>query len=869
METDQIDGLSRRDCLQGFEGMKFIDMSDYNRGARFYWWATALAGAAVIGFASARTIGLDGSALLKLAMMIGLVYLAGMYPIRVPATQVLITPSDIFIFLTAVLLGAKAATVIAVIDTALVSYRHSKRWTSRLGGPAMMAIAIFTSASIFEWAIGWLKQSNTFNRTTFLIVLLSFSLLYFLLNSSLLIVLQALKKKMSPILLWRENYPWMSLAYAASASVAGLIYLGDKEYGLAPLIAACPIVALIVVTSHFYFKQADERARADRERIEAAEAQTKQARSHAEELAESEERFHSAFEFAAIGMALVGTDGRWLQVNRALCSMLGYSEEEILSTTFQSLTHPEDIDETSRHLAQLLTSSAPSVAIEKRYTHKLGHTVWVLLNASIIRDARNHSLRFIFQIQDITDRKRAEEKLAHDAFHDAITDLPNRALFLDRLSLAMARIERNPDQIFAVLFLGLDRFKVINESLGHLVGDHLLAAIARRLKSMVRPGDTVARLGGDEFTILIEDILASIEAVALAERIEKELKAPFTIGDREIFISSSIGIAPGGADYQKPEDVLRDADTAMHQAKSAGRSRYALFDKGMHARALSLLQLETDMRRAVERREFFAVYQPIVSLQTGMLTGFEALVRWRHPERGLISPVDFIPLAEEAGHINSIGQIVLEDVCSDMRAWQQEAGKRIPINVSINLSGKQFSHDSLIDQIARTLEQTGIEPRQIKLEITESVVMENIEAAIEMLEQLHALGIQLSIDDFGTGYSSLSYLHRLPIDTLKIDRSFVNRMEESSENAEIVRTIVALGRNLRMSITAEGIETAEQLNQLRALDCDSGQGYLFSKPVEAEDARQLVRRIEEWRAFDQGSEIAYPTELLPVSKYTM
>lgn len=855
--------------LAEVEGMKFIDMSDYNRVARSYWWATTLVGMVVVGFASVRTIELDGSALLKLAMMIGLVYLAGMYPIRVPATQVLITPSDIFIFLTAVLLGAEAATVIAVIDTALVSYRHSKRWTSRLGGPAMMAIAIFTSATVFEWVIGWLKQSNTFNRTTFLAALLSFSFLYFLLNSSLLILLQALKKKISPILLWRENYPWMSLAYAASASVAGLIYLGDKEYGIAPLIAACPIVALIVVTSHFYFRQADERARADRQRIEAAETQARQAQSHAQELAESEERFRSAFDFAAIGMALVGTNGGWLQVNRALCSILGYSEEELLATTFQSLTHPEDVDEASRHLAQLLTTRAPSVAIEKRYTHKLGHTVWTLLNASIIRDAKNHSLRFIFQIQDITDKKRAEEKLAHDAFHDAITDLPNRALFLDRLSLAMARIERNPSQIFAVLFLDVDRFKVINDSLGHLFGDQLLVAIARRLKGILRPGDTVARLGGDEFTILIEDINASIEAVALAERIQKELKAPFNIGDREIFISSSIGIAPGDAAYQKPEEILRDADTAMHQAKSAGRARYALFDKGMHARAVSLLQLETDMRRGVERGEFFAVYQPIVSLQTGMLTGFEALVRWRHPERGLISPADFIPLAEETGHINSIGQIVFDAVCSEMRQWQAESQKRIPISVSINLSGKQFTQDGLTDQIMRALERAGIEPRQIKLEITESVVMENIEAAIEMLEQLHARGIQLSIDDFGTGYSSLSYLHRLPIDTLKIDRSFIDRMEGSSENAEIVRTIIALGRNLRMSITAEGIETVDQLNQLRALDCDSGQGYLFSKPLEAEDARQIVRQIDEWRAFDQGAEITYPAALLPLSKYTM
>jgi diguanylate cyclase (GGDEF)-like protein/PAS domain S-box-containing protein len=699
--------------------------------------------------------------------------------------------------------------------------------------------------------------------------LLIFAAIHFVLNTLLLAVNVALKQRKKLLGLWWSNYSWVILTYTASASAAGIIFLTIEHNGLMVILAAAPIVAVIFATCHFYFRQADERARAHRQRVEAAEAQARQADRHAQELAESEERFRSAFHYAAIGVAIVGADGKWLQVNRALCSILGYSEEEILASSFQSLTHPDDVETSTRQIAQLLTSQASSIAIEKRYVHKLGHTVWAQLSASIIKHTKSQSLRFIFQIQDITDKKRAEQKLAYDAFHDALTGLPNRSLFVDHLQLAMARLRRNPDQSFAVLFLDIDRFKVINDSLGHVVGDHVLVAIARRLEAILRPVDTVARFGGDEFTILIEDISSSDEAVALAERIQKDLREPFNIGEREIFVGASIGISLGDVTYQKPDEILRDADTAMYRAKSSGRARYTLFEKTMHARALSLLQLETDLRRAVERQEFFVVYQPIVSLETGRLMGFEALARWRHPERGVIPPADFIPLAEETGHINTIGRFIIEEVCNEIRHWNLALPAKIPITTSINLSARQFANESLAEQIVGALERAEIDPRQIKFEITESVVMEDIESAIRTIQQLRDFGIQLSIDDFGTGYSSLSYLHRLPIDALKIDRSFVSGMEESNENAEIVRTIIALGRSLGMSIVAEGVETLEQLNRLRMLGCGSGQGYFLSVPVGAELARLLVASIDDWRAFQADTEISGHLSVISASEYTM
>jgi diguanylate cyclase (GGDEF)-like protein/PAS domain S-box-containing protein len=555
---------------------------------------------------------------------------------------------------------------------------------------------------------------------------------------------------------------------------------------------------------------------------------------------DSSERFRSAFDNAAIGMALVTPEGRWLQVNHSLCRLLGYNERELMAIDYLKVLHPNDLSPALSNFKDLLRGKIPSCQMEKRYIHKSGEEVWGLWSASLAQDAHARTPNLIFQIQDITIRKQAEQKLHHDAFHDALTGLPNRALFTDHVKLAIARLHRRGDQKFAVLYLDLDRFKVINDSLGHLGGDQLLIGIARRLENCLRPGDTIARIGGDEFTVLLEDIDDASEVAVIAERVQKELSVPFNLSGREVFSTVSIGIALSSHDYERPEDILRDADTAMYRAKSLGKARHETFDTGMHSQALKLLQLETDLRRAIERDEFFVVYQPIMSLESESLRGFEALVRWHHPMRGLISPMEFIPVAEETGMIVQIGEWVLREACNEMHRWQQLFPSKPALFVCVNLSVKQFSQHNLIEKVSAILRETKLSPASLKLEITESAVMENVETATRMLTELRELGVQLAMDDFGTGYSSLSNLHKFPINTLKIDRSFITHMVENSENAEIVRTISGLAQNLGMDVVAEGVETREQLEILRGLGCQFGQGYFFSKPVDNEGAEDFI-----------------------------
>ncbi len=436
--------------------------------------------------------------------------------------------------------------------------------------------------------------------------------------------------------------------------------------------------------------------------------------------------------------------------------------------------------------------------------------------------------------------EESKEHFRHAAFHDALTNLPNRALLTEHIKLAIERPRTREELLFAVLFLDLDRFKNINDSLGHIAGDQLLIATARSLETCMRPMDTVARLGGDEFAILLDGPESQAHAITVAEKIQQALTRPFDLNGHEVYITASIGITLSSGNYTDPENVLRDADTAMYRAKEGGKARFEVFDTTMHSHAVAILQLENDLRRAIERNEFRVYYQPIISLETDEISGFEALVRWNHPDRGLVGPQEFIAIAEETGLIVDIGRQVLHEACRQMREWEQTICNK-PMTLNVNLSGKQFAQPDLVAQVQQILDDTGLRAKHLKLEITESVVMENAEIASSMLMQLCGLGVHLCIDDFGTGYSSLSYLHRFPVKTLKIDRSFIGRIGQNGENSEIVRTINTLASNLGMEVVAEGVETAEQLSQLKSLRCNFGQGYLFSAPLDAEQARAFIQ----------------------------
>ena len=443
--------------------------------------------------------------------------------------------------------------------------------------------------------------------------------------------------------------------------------------------------------------------------------------------------------------------------------------------------------------------------------------------------------------------EEANTKLLEMALHDSLTGLANRVLFMDRLKQALNNTQANSAYKFAVMFLDCDRFKVVNDSLGHLIGDELLVAISGRLQKVLKPEDTLARLGGDEFGILQINIQDIDAAINLANKIFELLSYPFKLLRHEVFINASIGITLSNSNYEKPEYLLRDADTAMYQAKASGKARYHIFSPEMHNSALQLLQLETDLRRAINQQEFIVYYQPIIEFNTGKIIGFEALVRWYHPQRGIVSPALFIPIAEETGLINPLGNLVMREACHQLYKWQQQKITDYPLTMSINLSVRQFAQPNLIEQVDKILAETQVNPQNIKLEITESAIMENTKTADILLKKLRDRDIKLCIDDFGTGYSSLSYLHLFPVDTLKIDRSFIWSIDDKSTDLGLVPAIISIAKTMRMNVVAEGIETPIQFKQLKKLKCDYGQGFLFSKPLEAEKITQLLKTNPQWQ----------------------
>jgi Amt family ammonium transporter len=561
-------------------------------------------------------------------------------------------------------------------------------------------------------------------------------------------------------------------------------------------------------------------------------------RRAAEELATERAFLDQLIENAPEAIVVVDNDDRIQRANAEFTRLFGYQTQEAVGRLVNDLIAPPHLHDEAIGITRRV-ARGEVVSHETVRRRKDGSLVHVSILATPVR-RRGQQVAVFGIYRDISDRKRAEEQLLHLAIRDELTGLANRALFRDLVARSIGRGKRREDYAYAVLVLDIDRFKLVNESLGHSTGDQLLRAVARRLERCTRPGDTVARLGGDEFALFLDDIGDVGDAIRVAERILHELRLPFVLVDQEVFTSASIGIALSASRYDRPDDFLRDADLAMYRAKELGGARHQVFQADMHAHAVALLQLETDLRHALEREEFVVHYQPIVSLVSGRVVGFEALLRWRHPEKGLVYPASFVPVAEETGLIVPLGLWVLRQACRQIVTWRRHRPDCAGLSVSVNLSGKQLLQPELATQISQVLQESGLDAGGLRLEITESVIVENAESAMQMLSRLRALNVQLHMDDFGTGYSSLSYLHRFQIDTLKIDRSFVSNMGEGGENSEIVRTIVTLARNLGIEVIAEGVETAEQLAQLRALGCDHVQGFLFSRPIAGEEAGALI-----------------------------
>ncbi|HET7175907.1 MAG TPA: PAS domain S-box protein [Gammaproteobacteria bacterium] len=557
-------------------------------------------------------------------------------------------------------------------------------------------------------------------------------------------------------------------------------------------------------------------------------------------LQSSEQRYRMLVDHSQVGV-FINENGRYSYVNHAFATMLGYTEAELTGMSYRDIFPPDELAAAdSRFLRRQRGEDVPNnyestlLCKDKKTRLNVTHSIGTI-------DVDDHRF-MIGTVRDITDQKRIEEQLRHNATHDPLTGLPNRTLFIERLAKAMERSQPQGSPGYAVLFIDLDSFNVVNDSLGHAAGDELLVQVAQRLKQCLGPWDTLARHGGDEFTVLVGQTLELDDAVEVAERMLAELMRPVKLGDNEIYTNASIGIAPGNPDYTSTEELLRDADTAMYRAKAAGKAGYVVFDQEMYAKARARLRVETELRQALENREMRVHYQPIVTLQTGQLLGFEALLRWQHPVRGLLGPDEFLKVAEETGLILPIGWWLLREACRQTRTWRDRHPEARDLTMAVNLAHKQFMYTGLPQQVSAALQETGLPADGLHLEITETVFLENPKAAESTLRRLRSLGIALHLDDFGTGYSSLSYLSALPLDTLKIDRSFVMDMERNPKHAAIVRTIVELARDLGMNTVAEGVESTQQLRLLDELGCRSGQGILFSPALDMKRADRLFER---------------------------
>jgi diguanylate cyclase (GGDEF)-like protein/PAS domain S-box-containing protein len=813
-------------------------MPDYNRKAAAYWWLMVALGAVTLGLALQHVTTLAAPARWQILIGCAVAMLAGVFPVRIPGSKNSFAAGEIFIFLLLLMHGPAAALLAAAGEALVGSMRSSKRWTSRIVSPALAAIAMGLTGTAWHAAVQALQRVNQLNEVVLMLAAMAFAVGYFLINTVLITVIPHLKRN-EPMRLdaLLGSFGWVGITYAASSLIAGLLYLTFEKVGIGVLTAAVPIIAMLLAMLHISFRKRELDDAAHRVRLEHAEREAEQTARHLSELGASEQRFHSAFSNAAIGMALVSASGQVLQANAAMHKLIGRSEADLVGREFGIWLHADDALPLAERLTRCVLDGH-AAAIELRICHPHGHQVRVSIHVGVFADGHQSVPRLILQAQDITARHQAETRLQHIAYHDSLTGLANRARFRECLAAAIERCRRDPAHGFAVMYLDFDRFKLINDTLGHSAGDQFLLAAAQRIARQVRPGDIVGRLGGDEFAILIEQRHHEDFATALAIRLQDTLREPFQVDGTALNSSASIGITFSTVGYHTPDEVLRDADIAMYRAKSGGRARYALFDTTLRSQISEQVRLEAELRQAIENDQLTLAFQPIYDLGSGRIVSFEALARWTHPERGPVAPDLFVPVAEECGLIGALTERILARACGQLKQWQRVTGNE-QLRMQVNLSGLDLCHGTLAMQVGALLLAHDIEASQLTLEITESKLMTHLDRALDTLTRLRDIGVGISVDDFGTGYSSLSYLSTLPISSLKVDRSFVNHMNAELD-AEIVKAIIGLGNALGKTVIAEGIETPAQLEQLRARGCRFGQGYLLAPPMPADQALQLL-----------------------------
>ncbi len=820
-----------------------LRMDDYNSSAKAYWWITAILGTTILAFALRAVLALPHAAIVQVVLGVTLAGVAGAFPYRIGGGKTSVTAAETVIFLALLMNGPAAAALAAAAEGAVGSYRTSRRATSWIGTPAMAGLGMYASGTLYAIAV---ESSTASGAVPSLLVQLAFllplSLVYFTAGTLLMASLITLKAG-AALQPWKilRSHAWMALVYLASAALAAVLFAGYERLGAGVFLAALPIAAVIMLTHRSYVRQGEVTRLAQQERIANAEREAAESTRHLAELRRSESRFQKAFAHAAIGMALVGHDRTVLQANPALCEILGRAEGELIGEDFGAHVHRDDHAALGAELDSLLTGSAGNSTLELRCVRPDRSIVTVALHAAFFSASDDGAPCLIFQVQDITARRIAEGRLQHIAHHDDLTDLPNRAYFFQHLAGAIQACHKDRGFRFAVLFLDCDRFKTINDSLGHRAGDELLVVLGRRLAAQLRPTDIIARLGGDEFAILARNVREE-DAIVLAARLQGVVGEPVHLHAAEVSTSVSIGIAMGGPQYASPEEVMRDADIAMYRAKGQGRAQYAIFDTALHAEVASQLWLESALRRAIEQQQLYLVYQPIFDLRTRQTVGVEALCRWTHAERGAVDPARFIRVAEESGLIVPLGDWALEAACQQLAAWRAAVPNAAHLLMHVNVSGAQLLQSDFVDRVLDIVQRANVPRNQIALEVTESMLIDGLSVALPNLRELRDAGLRISIDDFGTGYSSFARMWDLPIGEIKIDRSFVARLSRGTEGEEVVRAIIAMGRAMGKRVVAEGIETEPQFRKLLDLGCNGGQGYWFARPISPTDVEAMLRQ---------------------------